>query len=183
MLNRSTTVWAGCVAGGVGRGEGSRGTRYLHIYIHIIIIYIITYINKVLIAFTTWDTDGDGYLSWEEFHQISNNSSMSEEQAVRIFQHCDKVSQRPSVSLRSSASLRPSVSLRPCASLPLQIIFSNVRLGEARSPWRSSGRLWRAGRARGQGRGQDPPPRGVRTVPSSRMRTLCLINSSGNTNN
>lgn len=84
---------------------------------------------------------------------------------------------RPSVSLRSSASLRP------CASLPLQIIFSNVRLGEARSPWRSSGRLWRAGRARGQGRGQDPPPRGVRTVPSSRMRTLCLINSSGNTNN
>ena len=87
-------VWAGCVAGGVGRGEGSRGTRYLHIYIHIIIIYIITYINKVLIAFTTWDTDGDGYLSWEEFHQISNNSSMSEEQAVRIFQHCDKVSQR-----------------------------------------------------------------------------------------
>ena len=47
--------------------------------------------DKVLIAFTMWDTDGDGYLSWEEFQKISNNTSMSQDQALRIFQHCDKV--------------------------------------------------------------------------------------------
>ena len=48
--------------------------------------------DKVMIAFTIWDTDGDGYLSWEEFQKISNKSSMSLEQASRIFQHCDKAS-------------------------------------------------------------------------------------------
>ena len=50
--------------------------------------------DKVLIAFTMWDTDGDGFLSWEEFQKISNNTCMSQEQAIRIFQHCDKVGGR-----------------------------------------------------------------------------------------
>ena len=28
---------------------------------------------------------------FQEFQKISNNTSMSQEQALRIFQHCDKV--------------------------------------------------------------------------------------------
>ena len=48
--------------------------------------------DRVLVAFTIWDTDGDGFLSWDEFQKISNNTAMSQEQALRIFQHCDKVS-------------------------------------------------------------------------------------------
>ena len=47
--------------------------------------------DRVLVAFTTWDTDGDGFLSWEEFQRIGTNTAMSQEQALRIFQHCDKV--------------------------------------------------------------------------------------------
>ena len=45
--------------------------------------------DRVEVAFTTWDRDGDGFLSWDEFQQISNNTAMSQEQALRIFQHCD----------------------------------------------------------------------------------------------
>ena len=52
----------------------------------------------MLVAFTTWDTDGDGFLSWEEFQRIGANTAMSQEQALRIFQHCDKVECRIEVS-------------------------------------------------------------------------------------
>ena len=54
--------------------------------------------DRVLVAFTTWDTDGDGFLSWEEFQRIGTNTAMSQEQALRIFQHCDKVQCRIEVS-------------------------------------------------------------------------------------
>lgn len=75
--------------------------------------------DRVLTAFTAWDLDGDGYLSWEEFQRISNNTVMSQEQAMRIFQHCDKVEDD---------------------MLSLIEIFSCIRLVEARYHWRSSGK-------------------------------------------
>ena len=75
--------------------------------------------DRVLTAFTAWDLDGDGYLSWEEFQRISNNTVMSQEQAMRIFQHCDKVEED---------------------MLSLIEIISCVRLAEGRYHWRSSGK-------------------------------------------
>ena len=43
--------------------------------------------DKVAIAFAKFDTDGDGYLSWEEFKMMTK--TMGEEQQQRFFQSGD----------------------------------------------------------------------------------------------
>lgn len=60
--------------------------------------------DRVMKAFMIWDTDGDGFLSWEEFKQISTNSPMNQEQAQRIFKYCDKTG-RGKVSLEEFRAL------------------------------------------------------------------------------
>lgn len=44
--------------------------------------------DRVEAAFRKFDTDGDGFIDWEEFKQVSKN--IDSEQARRIFETCDQ---------------------------------------------------------------------------------------------
>jgi len=44
--------------------------------------------DKVEFAFRKYDSDGDGFLSWEEFQQLVKN--LDQEQALRIFNSCNQ---------------------------------------------------------------------------------------------
>ena len=46
--------------------------------------------DRVETAFRKFDIDGDGFVDWEEFQEMTKN--MEPEQAKRIFNSCDKVS-------------------------------------------------------------------------------------------
>jgi len=65
--------------------------------------------DRIETAFRLFDKNCDGFLSWEEFQQMGKNTAMSQEQALRIFQSCDKTG-RGKVSLeefREVANWRP----------------------------------------------------------------------------
>jgi Ca2+-binding EF-hand superfamily protein len=46
-------------------------------------------LDKVEAAFRKLDKDGDGYIDWEEFKEVSKD--LGSEQAKDIFEACDKV--------------------------------------------------------------------------------------------
>jgi len=64
--------------------------------------------DRVEAAFHKFDTDGDGFIDWEEFKQVSKN--IDSEQARRIFETCDQ-SGDAKISLeefRKMANTKPS---------------------------------------------------------------------------
>ena len=46
-------------------------------------------LDKVEVAFRKLDKDGDGFIDWEEFKEVSKD--LDSEQAKDIFEACDKV--------------------------------------------------------------------------------------------
>ena len=46
-------------------------------------------LDRVEAAFRKFDTDGDGFIDWEEFKQVSKN--LNSQQAKRIYDTCDQV--------------------------------------------------------------------------------------------
>lgn len=49
-------------------------------------------VDRVEAAFTKFDTDGNGYIDWEEFKEVAKN--LEPEQAKRIFETCDSSGDR-----------------------------------------------------------------------------------------
>jgi len=48
--------------------------------------------DRVEAAFKKLDTDGNGYIDWEEFKEVAKN--LEPEQAKRIFEACDSSGDR-----------------------------------------------------------------------------------------
>ena len=46
-------------------------------------------IDRVEKAFRKFDVDGDGFIDWDEFKEVTKN--LESEQAERMFNSCDKV--------------------------------------------------------------------------------------------